>query len=236
VPFRREQPSNSIAGLLSNSIACRLLLGFFGRRRRFRYPRRRCPYFVGDRRNEGCYVMTVEFDVDTVGTVRILASVLPNNRARFIRVVGKGRPPRFAQQRLDLRFGGVARVHFGKGGCAEVPSDPRIRSVAPTIAGRRRKTPKHQRHCRQEPLGSQSFSFLRIHFCQLDPGARARRRGVTPPKQSPEPGQTSKSSSARVLPASEKPTLLSAALASVRAAILPVLSPAERSPLSGRRP
>ena len=112
MPFRREQPSNSIAGLLSKSIACRLLLGFFGRRRRFRYPRRRCPYFVGDRRNEGCYVMTVEFDVDTVGAVRILASVLPNNRARFIRVVGKGRPPRFAQQRLDLRFAIAGKNHL----------------------------------------------------------------------------------------------------------------------------
>ena len=41
--------------------------------------------------------MIVKLDVDAVGAMRISPAVLPNNRARLIRVIGKGRPPWLAK-------------------------------------------------------------------------------------------------------------------------------------------
>ena len=80
--------------------------------------------------------MAVEFDVNAVGAARIVATVFPNDRARFIRVIGKGCPPRLPQQRLDLWLSGLAGDHFGKNRCAELPSGAGIsRIIAQWPAG-----------------------------------------------------------------------------------------------------
>jgi len=113
--------------------------------RRLRYSRRRLPGFVGYLCNKACYVVTVEFDLNAVGALRILATVLPYLGAGRIRLDGVGCAPGLAEQGLDLHFGGLAWDHFIEGCSGEVPRGSGVRPIVSTMANRRRE--RAQRNC-----------------------------------------------------------------------------------------